>query len=298
MAGICGKSLTNTPLNRNKFNDGTELENSEFSTGYGLEIYSTIYRSYDPQLGRFHQIDPLADVINDHTPYAYVLNNPLIFNDPYGLDTTNGKTPKPNPEPGDIWINDNGQSQIFDVDRGWASQIELTAVMLSDRNSESSDEEESGESSFLNDGLWALGIGLNVGEAMRQVHGSFIFKKPLQNVEKEIGRGMFVFASTGKTYSQRFRGNQYINSNSVRKSLSTAKFVKNFGKGLTILSISTTLGSYLSSDKNGSDKARLIGSLIITSTAPIPIVGPVLSIGLGLADSFGAFNGIYDYFKE
>ena len=29
----------------------------------------------------------------------------------------------------------------------------------------------------------------------------------------------------------------------------------------------------------------------------IPIVGPVISIGLGVADSYGAFDNIYNYFE-
>ena len=95
-----------------------------------------------------------------------------------------------------------------------------------------------------------------------------------------------------------FRGNQYVSSSSVKSCLSTAKFVKNFGKGLTILSVATSITSYANSEQTGADKARLVGSLIITGTAAIPVVGPLLSIGLGIADSFGAFDGIYDYFKD
>src|SRR5690606_15225945 len=62
---------------------------------------------------------------------AYVLNNPLLYNDPFGLDTTRGNTPKPKPDAGDVWIPDEGPEQIFDTDRGWAPIVELTEVVVS-----------------------------------------------------------------------------------------------------------------------------------------------------------------------
>jgi RHS repeat-associated protein len=42
-------------------------------------------RFYDPQLGRFTTIDPLANVFSSETPYHYVHNNPLLFTDPTGM---------------------------------------------------------------------------------------------------------------------------------------------------------------------------------------------------------------------
>ncbi len=76
--------------NRRKFNDGTELENKEFSDASGLEWYATSYRSLDAQIGRFWQIDPFAEAIENLSPYVFANNNPIFLNDPYGLlaDTT------------------------------------------------------------------------------------------------------------------------------------------------------------------------------------------------------------------
>ena len=82
MAGISSKALNNAPENKFKFNDGTEL-NSTFD----INLYETAFRSHDPQLGRFWQVDPLAEASYSLTPYHFVSNNPLLFNDPYGLDT-------------------------------------------------------------------------------------------------------------------------------------------------------------------------------------------------------------------
>ena len=52
---------------------------------FGLNWLDFNFRQYDPQLGRFHQIDPLADAISAITPYQYAFNNPILFSDPSGL---------------------------------------------------------------------------------------------------------------------------------------------------------------------------------------------------------------------
>jgi RHS repeat-associated protein len=302
MQGISSKAASSL-INKKLFNDGSELQSKEFSDGSGLEMYTTTYRNYDPQIGRFHQIDPLADVIHDCNPYAYVLNNPLLFNDPHGLDTTRGATPKAEPVGGDVWIPDDGEPQIYNDERNngkgeWTPIVSLGEVVVGGNSSESNNSSSGNQAGAFNDFLWAFGVGLNVGEGVRQGHGYYIFKRPLEIVERELGRGNFVHTSNGKIYSQRFRGNQYISSNSVKGSLSTAKFVKNFGKGLTVVSVATSIVSYANSDKTGADKARLVGSLIITGSAAIPVVGPLLAIGLGIADSFGAFDKIYESFND
>lgn len=66
--------------NKKKFNKGTEL-----NTDFDLNWYETNFRSLDPQLGRFWQIDPLASSSYQLTPYNYASNNPILRNDPLGL---------------------------------------------------------------------------------------------------------------------------------------------------------------------------------------------------------------------
>ncbi len=41
-------------------------------------------------LGRFYTIDPHLEIYNFVSPYSYVLNNPLIYFDPNGMDDSLG----------------------------------------------------------------------------------------------------------------------------------------------------------------------------------------------------------------
>ncbi|HVZ97848.1 MAG TPA: RHS repeat-associated core domain-containing protein [Chitinophagaceae bacterium] len=85
MAGISDKAVkTQYAENKYRYNAGSELQNKEFSDGSGVELYETAYRSYDPQLGRFAQADPLADGFSLVSTYQYGMDNPVLFNDPSG----------------------------------------------------------------------------------------------------------------------------------------------------------------------------------------------------------------------
>ena len=81
MSGISSKAAGKLE-NRKKFNGGTE-----FTTDLDLNWYETSWRGYDPQIGRFHQIDMLAHTTPDWSPYTFVQNNPVLYFDPLGLDT-------------------------------------------------------------------------------------------------------------------------------------------------------------------------------------------------------------------
>ncbi len=52
------------------------------------QVYDFEARMYDPWLGRFNSIDPLTDLSRKWTPYAYSNDNPIRFNDPTGLYST------------------------------------------------------------------------------------------------------------------------------------------------------------------------------------------------------------------
>jgi RHS repeat-associated protein len=99
MAGISSKALAfGSPQNKYKFNDGNELQSNEFSDGSGLEMFDAVNRMYDPQIGRFWQIDELAEANWEWTPYNFAINNPISFNDPLGLKEGDPNDPKVLPE--------------------------------------------------------------------------------------------------------------------------------------------------------------------------------------------------------
>jgi RHS repeat-associated protein len=86
VAGISSKALKGSYAENKKGFNGNEIQQKEFTDGSGLELYDFSARTYDQQIGRFLQIDPLAN--EDHqqhlTPYHFALNNPVCYNDPDG----------------------------------------------------------------------------------------------------------------------------------------------------------------------------------------------------------------------
>lgn len=72
MAGISSKAAGGV-TNKKKF-QGQEFASKEFSDDSGLDIYEFKWRMDDPQIGRFWQVDPLANKYVYNSPYAFSEN--------------------------------------------------------------------------------------------------------------------------------------------------------------------------------------------------------------------------------
>lgn len=94
---------------------------NELGEELGLNWYDVSARNYDASIGRWMNIDPLANLFADTTPYNYAQNLPTLLNDETGLFSTvvdeNGVvTDHVDDDDDQIYLNSRGAENVVGIE--------------------------------------------------------------------------------------------------------------------------------------------------------------------------------------
>ncbi|MBC9795835.1 DUF6443 domain-containing protein [Sinomicrobium weinanense] len=169
--------LGNSVAQRWKFN-GIELEES-----LGLNLYEMEFRNYDATIGRFMNVDPLAEERISLTPYNFTQNNPVLRIDPLGLLDTYGLEKDGNV----VWLDattyydENGN----EVDRLYAIDDDKNIVESStDQEYATAKVDEESGKSFLSE-LASDNTGVDYGVTQSISDAFDVFKFAADNSDVE-----------------------------------------------------------------------------------------------------------------
>lgn len=110
--------------------NGQEMSNEVKGEG---NSYTAEFWEYDPRIGRRWNVDPVT--IGGTSGYSSFANNPIIYVDPFGLDTVNSSK---GAKVGDVFQHRNGNSNFYwdKTEKGWegnGSSQQLESVTVTAR---------------------------------------------------------------------------------------------------------------------------------------------------------------------